>query len=603
MKTKLHLLLVAILFSFNSFGQAPHIVTITGTGVGGWNMPGSVVLTSTDGGINYSANNFELTNDANIKFVEDGTASPWAHVAGSVFKGDFPSGTVVLDGVSGLFKDGGSFNVVGTQGFWNVTINIVTGEFTFSEGQNFQREVRISGGGLASPIRLSSPDGDDFSKESVTFATGGDAQFIETVSAVNATPTDTWSAGGFPSGTGILNGTTSIPVAAGTYFTFFNAVSGIYEFVDTSMSIVGGFQGWNNNGTALKMIGTDNVHYTLNNQTFVTDTELKFLDNNNWNFQWGSTTNPSGFPNGSGKNGGQNIAVPAGKYNITFNRTTLEYSFVSLNPAVEYVGTTSTPATKSLSSGDGINYKGQEVSFDGAGSGTFNEIASAGNEGPAFFSWNALPSPASGFWNLSVNKDTGENSFTPTVVGVIGDFAPSNWGSDVVFSSANGVDYTLDGIVITKARANFKFRDNHDWPIQFGHAVALDSGTFSPMSGTLVMGDGIAKDMFLAPGTYKLTFNRVTLAYSITDVSLAVNKFDTNKFSAYPNPSKNSWNFASRNSNISSVNIVDMLGRNVISKNAFSKEVSVDASSLSKGMYFAKITSGDSVQTLKVIKD
>jgi hypothetical protein len=81
------------------------------------------------------------------------------------------------------------------------------------------------------------------------------------------------------------------------------------------MSIVGGFQtpsGWKNDGTALKMIGTDNVHYTLNNITFATDTELKFLDNNNWNFQWGSTTKPSGFPNGSGKNGGQNIAVPAG---------------------------------------------------------------------------------------------------------------------------------------------------------------------------------------------------------------------------------------------------------------------------------------------------
>jgi len=561
-------------------------VTITGTGVGGWNMPGPVTMDTTDG-VTYTKTGVELIGDFNIKFAINDS---WATTGGSL-SGGFPTGTASLVGTGD--------NIVGSAGFWDVTIDITTGDYSFVEGVNPNRNITFSGAGLSSDVNLNTINNQDYTKESVTFTTGGNGAFVEIASQVNPSPTANWSSVDFPSGTGAQDGTL-IPVAPGTYYIFFDANTGSYDFVDTNVSIVGGFNGWSNS-TSIDMTSTDNITYTLSNYTFATSTEIKFLDNHNWNFQFGSTNNPSDFPSGTGANNGTNIAVPAGTYNITFNRTTLAYSLVSLNAGVEYVGSTSTPATKSLNTSDGVNYKGQEITFSSAGSGDFNEVASALNPGPTFFSWPAVTSPTGGFWNVTVDINTGVNSFTPTVVGIIGDFAPSNWGADVDFTSVDGINYSLDGVEITKARANFKIRDNHGWAIQFGHDVAIEDGLFSPMSGTLT--DTDTQDMWLAAGTYNFSFNRLTFAYTITDASLAVNKFEVNKFSVYPNPTLNIWNFVSKNDEISSLNIIDILGKNVTNIKASSKEVSVDASSLSKGIYFAKISSGNSVQTFKLVKN
>ncbi|WP_338407854.1 T9SS type A sorting domain-containing protein [uncultured Flavobacterium sp.] len=585
MKTKLHLLLIAIFFSFNSFAQFTP-VTITGSGVGGWNMPGSIVMETTDG-ITYTKVGMQLKGDFNLKFAIN---NAWGTTGGSL-TGGWPSGTASLVGTGA--------NIVGAAGFWNVTIDITTGVYAFTQGVNPNRNVNFSGAGLSSDVSLTSTNNLDYSKESVTFVTGGNGSFIEMTSPINPSPTANWSSVGFPSGTGTQGGA-PIPVVPGTYYMFLNANTGAYDFLDTTVSIVGGFNDWSNTNS-VDLTSTDNINYTLLSYTFTSSTGLKFMDNHSWNINMGSTTNPSGFPTGiATQTGPTDIAVPAGTYNITFNRTTLAYEFISLNAAVNYVGTTSTPSTKALSTADGTNYSGQEITFSGTGSGDFNEIASVLNTGSSFFTWPAVASPVAGFWNVMLNITTGVNSFVPTVVSVIGGFNPENW-SDVEMTSADGVTYTSGNLVVTGARNNFKFRDNHDWTFQFGHAVALADGEFSPLTGTLTGTD--TKDMWLTTGTYSFTFNRVTLAYTITVVDLAANKFDINKFSVYPNPTKNAWNFASGNSDISSVKIIDMLGRSVMSKNATSKEVSVDASSLSKGMYFAKITSGDSVQTLKVIKN
>jgi starch-binding outer membrane protein SusE/F len=591
MKTKLHFLLIALFFGIGMNAAAPVLPTpvwLTGTGVGGWTEGGVLQLATTDG-VTYTLNNFQIVGDGEIKFTE-GTWPTAATV--TVGQPEWPSG--VADNTAG-----GTPNIHGVLGWWSVTFNYGTKAYTFSPGVNPDRVVKINGGGLATDVTLVTSDGENYSKESVVFATGGSGKFIEGVSDIQPTPTANWSSAIFPAGTGTQDGAL-IPIAAGVYYTFFNILTGDYAFDPTVVSIVGSFQGWSDTA-AVDMLTEDNINYHLDNYVFATSAELKFMDNHSWNINMGSNTNPSGFPTGTATQANaQNIAIPAGTYNILFNRATLAYEFVSLNAAVNYVGTTSTPATKGLSTADGENYVGQEITFSAAGSGSFEEVTSVLNPGPTFFTWPAATSPAAGFWNVALNKTTGVNSFTPTVVGVIGDFAPSNWGSDVDFTSTDGINYTLNGVVITKPRANFKIRDNHGWTVQFGHAVALVDPATSPMTGTLV--DTDTKDMWLAAGTYNITFNRVTFEYAITN-ALAVNKFDANKFSVYPNPTTNSWNFTSANSEISSVRIVDMLGKTVMSKKASSNEVSVDASSLSKGMYFAEIVAGNAVQTVKVIRD
>jgi hypothetical protein len=77
---------------------------------------------------------------------------------------------------------------------------------------------------------------------------------------------------------------------------------------------------------------------------------------------------------------------------------------------------------------------------------------------------------------------------------------------------------------------------------------------------------------------------------------LGINKFKkNNSIAVYPNPTKNSWNFTSDNTDISSVKITNVLGQTVLSRNSSSNNVTIATSALSKGMYFAEITSGDSV--------
>ncbi|WP_163517025.1 T9SS type A sorting domain-containing protein [Gelidibacter japonicus] len=86
---------------------------------------------------------------------------------------------------------------------------------------------------------------------------------------------------------------------------------------------------------------------------------------------------------------------------------------------------------------------------------------------------------------------------------------------------------------------------------------------------------------------------------------LGLNEARNNVFAkVYPNPTNSSWNFVSNESNkISSVQIIDILGKIVITENLFTNKAVVESHSLSKGIYFAKLKSGDSVQTFKIIKD
>ena len=85
---------------------------------------------------------------------------------------------------------------------------------------------------------------------------------------------------------------------------------------------------------------------------------------------------------------------------------------------------------------------------------------------------------------------------------------------------------------------------------------------------------------------------------------LSTDDFESNQFSAYPNPTLDNWNIKSSNTNIQNVEIFNTLGRLVkeVSANG-NTEVVIDASDLSSGIYFAKIYN-DSNQnnTIKLIK-
>ena len=79
--------------------------------------------------------------------------------------------------------------------------------------------------------------------------------------------------------------------------------------------------GWDADTTMTQDTADPNLwHLTID----LIDGEAKFRANGNWDVNWGATD----FPTGIGTQGGPNIPVFAGTYDITFNSETGEYNFM-----------------------------------------------------------------------------------------------------------------------------------------------------------------------------------------------------------------------------------------------------------------------------------
>jgi hypothetical protein len=84
--------------------------------------------------------------------------------------------------------------------------------------------------------------------------------------------------------------------------------------------------------------------------------------------------------------------------------------------------------------------------------------------------------------------------------------------------------------------------------------------------------------------------------------TLAVDTFGTNGFSAYPNPVKNILNI-SNSTSISKVQVVNLLGQEMIVKSMNETQGQLDVSELSAGTYLVKVTSDNQVKTIKIVKE
>lgn len=90
--------------------------------------------------------------------------------------------------------------------------------------------------------------------------------------------------------------------------------------------------------------------------------------------------------------------------------------------------------------------------------------------------------------------------------------------------------------------------------------------------------------------------------YDVTvDVPASVTSFGNTAFSYYPNPVKDVLNL-SHTSVISSVQVFNLLGQQVMNLKTDSNEVQADMASLPQGTYLVKVTAGNAVQSIKVIR-
>ncbi len=83
---------------------------------------------------------------------------------------------------------------------------------------------------------------------------------------------------------------------------------------------------------------------------------------------------------------------------------------------------------------------------------------------------------------------------------------------------------------------------------------------------------------------------------------LGVDEFQSLNFKVFPNPSIGDWTFKSENTVITSIDVMDINGKKVMSLQPNELEAKIDISTLSQGIYIARIGSAKGTEAVKLIK-
>ncbi|MBK9255242.1 MAG: SusF/SusE family outer membrane protein [Saprospiraceae bacterium] len=344
--------------------------------------------------------------------------------------------------------------------------------------------------------------------------TTGEAKFR----ADNAWTTN-WGSRDFPGGTGVQDGP-NIPVFAGDYSITFNSVSGEYYFdVDSDISIIGDATpgGWENDTKMYRLEGDTNKYYIT---VDLINGSMKFRTTGSWDTNWGSAD----FPVGVGVQDGDNIpVVQAGTYDVSFDKSTGEYSFDEVVDfeSIGIIGNATpggwgneTPMIKSNSNPDlwrlVLVLTDGEVKFRANNSWDLNWggtdfPAGVGVEG----SNDNIPVTA-GEYIITFNTSTLEYNFQLVVdyesIGIIGDATPGGWDNETAMNQ-DPSDKTVWKLRVTLTDGELKFRANNDWDVNWG------SGDFP-----IGVGEQDGANIPVTAGDYFIDFNSVTGAYVFTAV-------------------------------------------------------------------------------------
>ena len=108
----------------------------------------------------------------------------------------------------------------------------------------------------------------------------------------------------------------------------FTPYTGSTPAIYSSMNMPGEYSSWIVTDYAFNMTNVnplkENHDWWMQSVTYDYDGELKFAADNDWDANWGADT----FPYGIGVQGGLNIPVKAGTYNVFFNDITGHYNFI-----------------------------------------------------------------------------------------------------------------------------------------------------------------------------------------------------------------------------------------------------------------------------------
>lgn len=331
-----------------------------------------------------------------------------------------------------------------------------------------------------------------------------------------------WGAADFPLGTGVQGGP-NIPVAvAGEYEVLFSALTGEYFFYyESPIGIIGSATplGWDEDINLFPNASDTNKYFiTLP----LVQGAAKFRKDDQWATNWGSES----FPSGIGTQDGKDIPVAnAGKYEITFDKSTGEYNFEEL---VDFKGIgiigSATPGgwdTETKLTKDGGNpdlWKGTVTLVAGEfkfrandawaiawGGGTFPSDTASLTGGNI-----AVTADQAGEYLVSFNTKSLIYNFLKIEafesIGIIGDATPGGWDNETkMIQDAN--DKSVWRLRVKLVAGEAKFRANNDWVFNWGSAeFPTGKGVQDGANIPVVVGD------------YKITFNSTTGEYNFEAV-------------------------------------------------------------------------------------
>lgn len=431
--------------------------------------------------------------------------------------------------------------------------------------------------------------------------------------------------------TGWPSGTNTAPVPfgpniqcpGGVWNVKFTISTQSWEFTPGTPNKVVNLIGTAATGAPIEMATTDGIVYTLK-KIDVSEGTLQFTVN-------GAVYGGLTFPMGAAYVDNEFIPISAAAamidYDITFNADTFDYSFVQgVFPKIAIIGSATQQGWPSdpqvdaneMMTTDGETYTISNVPLNGLpdnGNANYDpdNALKFRQDNSWSNNWGGLGFPTgptdttkdifvteSGNYSCVFTKSTGAYVFTISDIGLIGSATTgtdAGWAADIAkMETVDGINYTTTQQLYsvntsTGGAAAVKFRTYGEWKQDWG-------GKTFPMGPEA----GVNSDIFVtADGTYAITFNRLTGVYDF-GTALSTKNFTIAGLKTYPNPTQNNWNITA-NDQITSVQVFDILGKSVITKAFSSNEVSVSAAKLSRGVYFAKISTAKGSTTVKLVKE
>lgn len=167
--------------------------------------------------------------------------------------------------------------------------------------------------------------------------------------------------------------------------------------------------------------------------------------------------------------------------------------------------------------------------------------------------------------------------------------------------------YIESGTDLTSSVFNLKF-------VQQPGGAALEINLNAASSPALVAGSWLSVDVPVNLSTFTgfkefgITSNLNNIVwydnlYTYKGTPLSTKAFAIEGLKVYPNPAKDNWTVSTKNIKMTSIQVFDILGKNVLSLRPNTSEAKINGANLRSGLYFAKISTVNGASTLKLVKE